>query len=74
MVSDKDLEIIRPQLEAAWDVIKDWPLGKDLKVMSALVVLKVIAVTSGQLKEIGVYDDIERRRFPDDGPGDGGFF
>lgn len=63
---------IEPQLTAAWDVVRNWPLGKDMQVMSSLIVLKVIAITSGQLKEMGVYDKVKSA--PVDGPDDGGFF
>jgi hypothetical protein len=53
------LDELKPQLDAAWEVIRDWPLGRPTIDLAALVVLKVIAVTSGQLKELGVYGKLE---------------
>lgn len=71
-IPDELLELLRPQLEVAWDVIRGWPLGQRMDDLAALLVLKVIAVTSGQLKEIGLYDRIPEP--PQGGPDDGGFF
>jgi hypothetical protein len=78
------LEVLKPQLDSAWEVVRNWPLGKPTMDMTALVVLKVIAVTSRQLSDIGVYGKLERRatgvrddlmeRAYANGPDDCGFF
>jgi hypothetical protein len=60
-ITDEELEIFMPQLDAAWKVIDSWPLGQPMKDMAALIVLKVIAVTSKQLDDVGVYGRLERR-------------
>lgn len=72
-VTDEDLSVIEPQLRAAYDTIRAWPLGRPANELAALVTLKVIAATSVQLREAGLYDRM-RREQECDGPDDGGFF
>lgn len=55
-ITEEDMEILRPQLEVALETLSTWPLGRPVIELAALLVLKIIAVTSGQLKERGVYD------------------
>lgn len=72
-VTDEDLSVIEPQLRAAYDTIRAWPLGRPALELAALVTLKVIAVTSTQLREAGLYDRLKDPE-QNDGPDDGGFF
>ena len=71
-VTESDLALLQPQFSAAMEAIRTWPLGRPISELAAIIVLKVIAATSVQLKEIGVYDRF--REVPTDGPDDGGFF
>lgn len=71
-VTEEQLQVLEPQFKAAMDVLRAWPLGRPVSDLAALLVLKVIAVTSGQLGELGVYDRV--KEVPADGPDDGGFF
>lgn len=62
-VTEQDLQVLQPQFAVALEVLRTWPLGRPISELAALLVLKIIAVTSGQLKELGVYDGIERRSY-----------
>jgi hypothetical protein len=55
-ITDEDLEVLQPQFATAMEVLRTWPLGRPISELAAVLVLKIIAVTSGQLKEMGFYD------------------
>jgi hypothetical protein len=61
-VTEEDLQQLQPQFAVAMEVLRTWPLGRPISELAALLVLKIIAVTSGQLKELGVYDDLDKNR------------
>jgi hypothetical protein len=58
-VTEEDLQQLQPQFQVAMEVLRTWPLGRPIRELAALLVLKIIAVTSGQLKELGVYDQLD---------------
>lgn len=72
--TEEDLQALMPQFSEALSLLRTWPLGRPVTELAAIIVLKVIAATSGQLKEIGVYDRHISVEPPTDGPDDGGFF
>jgi len=60
-VTEEDLEQLMPQFRVAVDTLRTWPLGRPINELAALLVLKIIAATSVQLKEMGVYDRPSRQ-------------
>jgi hypothetical protein len=61
-VTEEDLQQLQPQFQVAMEALRTWPLGRPISELAALLVLKIIAVTSGQLKELGMYDQLESNR------------
>lgn len=72
-VNEEDFRLIRPQFNAAYATLVGWRLGGSIEELAWLIALRVIAATSVQLKEMGVYDNV-RNEEPVAGPDDGGFF
>lgn len=72
-LTESDFEPIRPQLNAAWEIISRWPIGKDIKELAALVALKTIAITLIQIRELGGWPETKETDHAEN-PDDGGFF
>lgn len=61
-LTEDDIRPIRPQFNAAYATLVGWRLGGSLEELAWLITFRIIAVTSGQLKEMGVYERLEEKR------------
>ncbi len=70
-VTDEEVAVILPQYNEVYRILRNHPLGARLDDLAALLTLKVIAITWGQVREVMPAPVLP---LPGDGPDDGGFY
>jgi len=55
------MEVLRPQLEAAVAIIRRYQIGGNINVLAARIVLKTIAMTLIQARDVGLYGRLADR-------------